>query len=256
MHYGCSATRASHPALRPDVPPFGVARILSANMPELSVRFGVGDGITRRATTWKCWAVRGTGRNDVYLANRHLRGALKASLHESGTWQVGFNRRYLDAHAPREEWPTRIVDKWDRPKELAPGVTLAYRILTPSASVNTTPTADERSRIVWIVPPPDGRAVEIALVLTAPTTVTTDWPGRRSLGTSLVGHFTLDNGHTAWIVSRIVDMPQIPNLTVNRERYFSGRTRVDVGPNTRAILFRDAPDGSHVMYDVVLMRTE
>lgn len=80
-------------------------------MTELAIRFGVGDG-QRRAATWKCWAVDGPGRNDVYLACRELRGAMKASLHKSGRWHVAFDQQFLERNAVREEWPTRFMETW------------------------------------------------------------------------------------------------------------------------------------------------
>ena len=45
---------------------------------DVVIGFSVGDGQRRRAATWRCWAAQGLGRNDVYLAYRELRGALKA----------------------------------------------------------------------------------------------------------------------------------------------------------------------------------
>jgi hypothetical protein len=220
---------------------------------EVSVRFGVGDGATRRATTWKCWAIVGAGKNDIYLANRHLAGALKASLHESGKWHIAFERDYLAKHAAPGDWPTRVVETWDKPSDIAPGFTLAYRIITPSASVNVAPSDDERRNIIWVPPPPPDKAVEIDVALTAAHVQMSKWPGHSSMNTALVGRFTLDNGDTVWVISQVVNMPNV-TVNVNRGRYFSGRTDTDIaGPDMRAILFGGVqPDGSRVMYDVVI----
>jgi hypothetical protein len=221
-------------------------------MGEVSIRFGVGDGTAKRAATWKCWAIIGAGKNDVYLANRHLAGALKASMHASGEWHIGFDRRYLEEHARPEEWPSRFVDQSKKPFDLLPGYTLACRIVTPSASVNVLPRAETSRTITWVAPPPDGQAVEVGVVLTAPHVRYHSWPGHRSMNTALVGRFQLDNGGTVWLVSRVVDFPT-GRFHFNRDRYFSGRTPADVaGPDVRAILVGADANGSWVMYDVVV----
>jgi len=220
---------------------------------EVSVRFCIGDGATRRAATWKCWAIVGNGKNDVYLANRHLAGALKSSLHESGRWHVGFDSKYLANHGDPNDWSSRFIHQWQKPPELAPGFTLAYRIITFSGAVNTTPTQDEIASLVWVSPPPDGRVTEVDVIITAASTRTSTWPGQRSMNTSLVGKFPLDCGDTVWLVSHVVDMPQTAALNVVRERYFGGHTRNDVsGDALRAILFGSEPDGSRTMFDVVM----
>jgi hypothetical protein len=60
---------------------------------QVAVRFGVIDEGGRRAASWKCWAERGRGKNDIYLTSRTLGGVVKASLHESGNWQVDCDER-------------------------------------------------------------------------------------------------------------------------------------------------------------------
>ena len=219
-------------------------------MPEVAIRFSVGDGQRRRAATWRCWAAKGVGKNDVYLACRELRGALKASLHQSDQWHVAFDKLFLQRNAVREEWPTRLVASWDRPPEAAPGVTLAFRIVTPFATVNAT-ISPEHDNIVWIPPPPEGHIVETVIIITKAGVTTTNWPGKRSMGTQLVGQFELDNGDTVWIVTR-VDTQPTSETQLNRARFFHGKTRADVkGPGLRGIAFGAEPDGSRVMCEIV-----
>lgn len=223
-------------------------------MKEAAIRFGVGDGL-RRAATWKCWALKGTGRNDVYLACRELGGALKASLHESGQWHVAFDRQFLERNAARGEWPTRFMETWKRPAELAPGFTLAFRIVTPFATVNVPPSARRDQGVVWIAPPPTGHVIDTAVIITGAGTVTTGWPGRRSMQTSLVGQFQTDNGESVWVVSRICAQPAAIHTQLNRSRFFHGKTKADaVGPGLRAIAFADEADGSRVIYEFVEAR--
>jgi hypothetical protein len=220
-------------------------------MNEAAIRFGVGDG-QRRAATWKCWALEGPGRNDVYLACRELRGALKASLHKSGQWHVAFDEQFLERNAVREEWPTRFMETWQRPAELAPGFTLAFRIVTPFATVNATPSPAGDEGVMWISPPPPGQVIETAVIITSADTLTSGWPGKRSMATSLVGRFQIDNGDSVWVVSRVDAQPPSLTMQLNRSRFFHGKTKADaVGPGLRAIAFGVEADGSRVMYEFV-----
>ena len=219
-------------------------------MSEVAVKFGVGDS-QRRAATWKCWATRGRSKNDVYLACRELRGALKISLHESGQWHVAFDGSFLDRHGVRSEWPTRFMTTRERPAELAPGFTLACKIITPFATVTATTPPNASADIVWIPPPTEGRAVETAVIITGGVTPTEGWPGRRSMGTERVGHFQLDNADMVWVVSRVVSPPRF-DARLNHARFFHGKTQADAkGPGLRGIAFAEDADGSHVMYELV-----
>ena len=49
------------------------------------VRFAVGGPNRPWSTVWRLWTGKGT--SDVYISARTLGGALKVSLHESGTWR-------------------------------------------------------------------------------------------------------------------------------------------------------------------------
>jgi hypothetical protein len=158
---------------------------------------------------------------------------------------------FLQRNAVPEEWPTRFVTSWDRPQEAAPGLTLAYRIITPFATVNAKISPEQDKGIVWIQPPPVGHAVETVVIITTAGTPTTHWPGKRSMGTHLVGRFQLDNGDTVWVVTRI-DIQPNAETQLNHARFFHGKTKADVkGPGLRGIAFGAESDGSRVMYEFV-----
>ena len=81
-------------------------------MPEEAIRFGVTNEHAQRSSTWKLWSRVGGGKSDVYLTCRALRGAAKASLHESGNWHVAFAKEYLDL-PPRVVPQVKLV--WPQP---------------------------------------------------------------------------------------------------------------------------------------------
>lgn len=231
-------------------------------MPELAIRFAVGDGASRRALVWKCWN-QGSEKSDVFLAARNLGHAFKASLHEKGSqplqtgeWHVGFDKRYLAKNGgfPSETWRTRFIDSWERPADLVKGVTLAYRIVTPASSVNlpVIPSVVGKGPISWFPPPDQPLGVETDVVFTARGVRVTEWPGKRSMGTSLLGSFVLRNGTTVWVVARTCEVPplEVPRGPLRR---LGGTDPVDLtGSGLRAMMFGKEPDGSRVFYDVVI----
>jgi hypothetical protein len=158
-------------------------------MSELTLRFGVFDGTGFRAATWKCWTP--SGKDDVYLSCRELGGALKTSLHESGAWHVAFDNKFFDAKVSEEDKSEkgRFLDKWRVPPPIAPGVRLAFRIVTPWSSVRTP--HKEVKKIFQAPKPAEGKALEFDLLIVDPTTLITGWPGKNTMNTSLVGSYKL-----------------------------------------------------------------
>lgn len=221
-------------------------------MPKQSLRFSVRDANGNRAATWKLLTQTGGGKHDVYLTCRSLGGKLKASLHESGSWHVGFVRDFLnenldDGHPKRED---PYIDRWPRPSEIGPGVTLAYRILVPTSGVNMAIEDTLPGSIIWIPAAPDGTAVEIDVVFTAPDAVVSNWPGRSSMNTELVGKLVLENHETVWVVHRVVDVPgfNLPS-TCDPTWFKSGRDVNLTDGSIRAILLGNSDDGSRFMVD-------
>jgi hypothetical protein len=180
-----------------------------------------------------------------------LAGELKASLHESGSWHIAYTRAFFEESVK----PTTVVEKdrfverWPRPAAQAPAVTLAFRIVTPSAAVKTPITASD-SEVLWVPNAPPPLATEMAIILTGASATTTTWPGQRSMGTSLIGSLKLANGQTAWVVHRVDDMPDLSRLGTLPMAFFKGKSRADIqGDGLRALLIGSEPDGSRVMYD-------
>lgn len=78
-------------------------------MADRALRFGVSNGIDRRAATWKLWTEPKDGKFDVYLACRALGGSLKTSMHQSGQWHVAYSKETFEtkvkgAIAQQEKW--------------------------------------------------------------------------------------------------------------------------------------------------------
>ena len=75
------------------------------------------------------WAVVSAKRAaDIYISPRMLGGAVKVSLHESGSWQAGLAK---ESSANLRSAGSRHWDIWKRGEELAPGNVRAWYLLIP-----------------------------------------------------------------------------------------------------------------------------
>ncbi len=148
----------------------------------------------------------------------------------------------------------RFIEKWLRPKVIAEGVTLAYRIVTPCSSV-TSAIVETKRDIVWIPNAPKPKATEINIIITAEITPVTSWPGKRSMGTSLIGSFQLENGETVWVVHKVIDMPDLSSAIKGKARFYRGMEPKNLeGGNLRAFAYGSEQDGSRVIYDLAVER--
>ena len=227
-------------------------------MTQRALRFGIHDGAGRRAATWKLWTEAAGGKSEVYLACRSLGGTLKASLHESSKWHIAYSQRAFVERVrgaiPQVE--DRYIEKWPRPSELAPGITLAFRIVTPWSAVTNLIEGSDSKRVTWLPNAPEPRATEIDILMTKPTTPVTGWPGRSSMGTSLIGSIPLENGETVWAMYWVVDTPDFTSLSDGTGGFYKGRCKKDLASEgLRALVFGTEPDGSRVMYDCAVRGT-
>lgn len=90
----------------------------------------------------------------------------------------------------------RFIEAWPRPPEIAPGLTLAYLIVTPSSAATSAIDPAFDKKITWIPNPSVTEATEIAIFIAKPDLKMDGWPAKKSMGTSLIGPFPLENGQT------------------------------------------------------------
>lgn len=171
----------------------------------LAVRFGIGSPTGARAPIWRVWAT--PGKDDLYLSGRSFAGDLKVSLHGSGVWRLAFTEQHAQRVnslvAPGKD---RLIHRWSRPPEFAPGCTKAFVIATPWLSLIDYPTAVQtKKQIVWLSAPDDGWETQVFVILVRHGTLVNGWPGSRSMGTSLVGRIVLPS-ETAWLVAHRIQV--------------------------------------------------
>lgn len=171
---------------------------------------------------------------------------------DSGRWHIAYTQsafeRYVEGANPKHA--DRFIEKWPRPHEFAPGITLAFRIVTPWSAVTNLIDGSESKGVIWLPNAPEPKATEIDILFTAPTTPVSGWPGRRSMNTSLVGSVRLQNGETIWAVYWVVGMPDFASFGERTFRFYKGRSEKDLeSEGLRMLVFGTEPDGSRVIYD-------
>jgi hypothetical protein len=197
-------------------------------MPERSFRFAVTDGQGKRAGSWKCFTFTGKGKHDVYLTCREIGQTCKVSLHQSGVWRIAWLPGVLEMHLelPLPPDRDRVMLRWERPPEIAPGITLALRLLVTSGAVCVPENPPLPAGTIRLNAPPVGQVVEVSFVYTPQVAKFTHCPGQRAMGTELVGSLDLDNGERVWAVHRRTDMPHFP-LQHGQMTRFKGAAKVD-----------------------------
>jgi hypothetical protein len=219
-------------------------------MTEHALRFGVTTTDGRRAESWKCWTLAGTGKRDVYFTCRALGHSLKLSLHESGRWHVAFDSKRLPHLFEAESVPAkRFLGKFDRPAPLAERLTLACRVYVPWLAVTMDPRSGD-NKIHWVETAPQEHAIEFSLFLVDHPPHPTQWPGQNAMETSLIGWIPVEGGSSACVVYRtcLYQPGQLPPLPA--PQYFKGASEEDLlTKGNRAVLWGSADDGSVVFHE-------
>jgi hypothetical protein len=222
-------------------------------MKNKSIRFGIYDDSGKRAATWKLFSSK--SKADVYLVCRELRGALKASMHESGSWHFGYTKAAASKyfHDVESFENAKYIEMWRSPQPAVNGATVAFRIVTPWSSVRTPITGNDKD-VTWIPNCSKPNATEIYIVI-CPFEITNseNWPGTNSTGTSLIGYYEIDNIQSVFCVYKYIAMPVLPKLPTAGLRFFKGKDASNLAfPFIKAIAFGDATDGSKTLYDLAI----
>lgn len=197
------------------------------------------------------------GNQSYILPTVHSEG-LKASLHQSGKWHIAFSKHAFDKYVKgvKTKFDDRFVEKWFKPSELAPGITLAFRIVTPYSAITNSTEIGKYKGVKWLPNAPETKATEIDIFITKPEAPVTGWPGKKSMATSLIGSFPLENGATVWAVYWVIDLPDLSKWGDGVVRFFTGKNKEDLKKKgLRLIAFGKEPDGSRVMYDCSVENT-
>lgn len=168
-----------------------------------TLRFAVGSPDNIKSCVWRMWV---TG-DDVYLGARNSLKAFKVSLHRSNTWRVAFVEE-LKRDQPETD---RVIIKWQRPEEFAPGWTPSIGILISSIDAKR-PFKKNRikdSRIQWFSSPTTGNKYIFKVLFSKPGTSDNDYKKITISGDRLVGKLKKKSGEIVWLVVREDDLTPI-----------------------------------------------
>jgi hypothetical protein len=228
------------------------------------IRFGVRSSDGLCSSVFRLWA--NPKASDVYLAAHSVSGDFKVSLQSSGKWRIGFTAAQVGGRSPatRTRPPKaseeRIVDRWPRPSEMAPGLTKAFAVLVASAGL-TLPPADSESDLAdvsWCPTPEAKRLVEFLVFLSTPAVTLGDWPGRGASATTLIGSLLLANRETVWVVAQESD--NVEPHRIGRLSPLEGGTRQEAlarlfgpGPDDRlrGLIHGTTREGLRCLYEAV-----
>jgi hypothetical protein len=141
---------------------------LTEYAPGKSRRIQLTDGIDRCSTVWVVFSARrGT---DVYICPRMLGGAVKVSLHQSGSWHVGLTAESA-AHVGSGE--SRHWDIWKRGEDLAPGALRAWYLLIPHQELRVA-AHDPKAYKLPPVGPEHAAAIEFLMMSNKGPTIVFD----------------------------------------------------------------------------------
>ena len=182
-----------------------------------TIRFAVGTPENPQSWIWRLW-VQG---DEVYLGTKNALHVFKVSLHKSGIWRIAFVKELK-----REDEATdRVIVRWKKPEEFAPGWTPSIAVLVssikPSRPFNKVKIEDER--IVWFPEPADGRRALFKILISSPEMMESDFKKVLISGDRLAGTLTKKNGEKVWLALREDDLSAIE---IEKIRDVMGKTKI------------------------------
>ncbi len=132
---------------------------LTTYAPGRSCRIQLTGSSGRCSTVWVVFSAK--RHADIYICPRMSGGAVKVSLHESGSWHVGVSEENAKAHRSSN---SRHWEIWQRGAAIGPGTTRAWYLLIPDQELRAA-IPDARAHKLPPVGP--GSAVSLELLMMA-----------------------------------------------------------------------------------------
>jgi hypothetical protein len=158
-------------------------------------RFAVGSPETVESWIWRLWI----HRDEVYLGARDALRAFKVSLHQSGIWRIAFV-----ADLERSDKSDRVITKWKRPGEFAPGWTPSVGVLISSV-LPVRPFKTPRitdNRVTWFDRPVAGNKLLFKILFSKGAFTTDDARKITTDRDRLAACLVKQNGEKVWLVVR------------------------------------------------------
>jgi hypothetical protein len=168
-----------------------------------TLRFAVGSPENNESWIYRMWV----DGDDVYLGARDSLKVFKVSLHRSNIWRIAFVED-LKRDNPETD---RVILKWRRPAEFAPGWTPSIGILISSINAKRPfkKTKIEDSRIQWLPSPVKGKKLIIKVLFSKPEISESDFNKVTMAGDRLIGKLKKISGEVIWVVLREDDLTSV-----------------------------------------------
>jgi len=141
----------------------------------------------RCSTVWVVFSAKRSA--DLYICPRMLGGAVKVSLHQSGSWKVGLTKQRTEAFPSNF---SRHWDTWKAGDDLAPGVVRAWYLLIPDQELRVA----LKDKIAHQLPPVGaGHAASIEFLM-----MSDDGPSINFENAHLVGRWRLEGRKESCLV--------------------------------------------------------
>jgi hypothetical protein len=219
---------------------------MRAQLKSKFLRFGIVNENNLRSATWNLRSSVNTktGLPEVYLFCRELGDSIHASMHPSGQWHIKYPKKFFEDEI-RNISPLgtdQYIQKWERPREIKLGITLAFRIITPSSAV-TTKAENLKEPFVKIPSAPKGKATDIRVFFIAPNITKV-----RDAG--IVGVMPLNNSERVLVTHQVIDIQPPFDKRQAQPRFLKGKSEEDLkDSDLKAIILGDASDGSRIIWD-------
>jgi hypothetical protein len=206
------------------------------------------DGAGKRTATWRLWLQKSQHGEEIYLACRELGGLIHTSFHPTGEWHTTFSPQAQQGlnHDDSQPEVRRKFDEWPRPEEAKPGITLAYKILTPWASV-TVPFFEAKWDLIQITSAVIGKANEATVLIVRPGLEL------QIRNADLVDQLDLADGGRVVVVNSVIIVPNMETPATASARYFRGKSQEDLaGENLRAMMIANDHNVHRMIIDAPL----
>jgi hypothetical protein len=203
--------------------------------PGKSLRLQLAGSSGRYSTVWSI--VSGKRTADLYVSPRMMGGAVKVSMHQSGSWQVGLTRESPVAPSPGL---SRHWDIWTGGTKLSEGLVRAWYLLVPDDELRAI-ERDPKARELPEVGANHALSLEILLMSNTGPVVAFD-------AAHVVGRWSLvDREESYLVVARRIPWytEQQAWIKVNRERALASLGQGDpLKPEHRYYLHGHDADGT------------
>ncbi len=174
--------------------------------PGKGCRLQLTDGANRCSTVWRVFSAKNAA--DMYVVPLMFGGAVKVSLHATGSWQAGLVNAN-PAHVSSNE--SRHWDIWKRGPELAPGTVRGWYLIIPDQELRTGP-ADAQAHC--IPPVGSGHAVSIEFLMMANQGLTTEFDDAHIIGRWILS----GRDESCLLISRRIPWPEDNQVWANAAR--------------------------------------